>query len=248
MASLYPGALDDFTNPTATDSLNDPTVPHATQHADANDAIEAIQATLGIDPQGTEATVDARIGALETTIDTASTGLVDRVGDLETTVDTTTTGLVDRVDVLETSIVSYYGQVGKQTQSTITIGTAGAYQSTGITATLDTLANSGISLGTTDTFAVKNTSGETRVFQITASMDCLTAADAAIGIKLALNGTPIDDSDCRAWAVEDYTAKLVTTWLVELDDDDEVALFVANHTDTANVTFIRGRVVATTVN
>ena len=73
MASLYPGALDDFTNPTATDSLNDPTVPHATQHADANDAIEAIQATLGIDPQGTEATVDARIGVLET-------GLGDPVG------------------------------------------------------------------------------------------------------------------------------------------------------------------------
>jgi hypothetical protein len=84
MATVYPGALDDFTNPTASDSLNDPTVPHATQHADANDAIEAIQATLGIDPQGTEATVDARIGALETTVDTASTGLVDRVDALET--------------------------------------------------------------------------------------------------------------------------------------------------------------------
>jgi hypothetical protein len=101
MASLYPGALDDFTNPTATDSLNDPTVPHATQHADANDAIEAIQATLGIDPQGTEATVDARIGALETTVDTETTGLVDRVDALETSVDTETTGLLDRVDVLE---------------------------------------------------------------------------------------------------------------------------------------------------
>jgi hypothetical protein len=84
MATVYPGALDDFTNPTASDSLNDPTVPHATQHADANDAIEAIQATLGIDPQGTESTVDARIGALETTVDTASTGLVDRVDALET--------------------------------------------------------------------------------------------------------------------------------------------------------------------
>jgi hypothetical protein len=104
MATVYPGALDDFTNPTASDSLNDPTVPHATQHADANDAIEAIQATLGIDPQGTESTVDARIGALETTVDTETTGLVDRVDALETTVDTETTGLVDRVDALETSV------------------------------------------------------------------------------------------------------------------------------------------------
>jgi hypothetical protein len=212
MATAYPGAIDDFTNPTSSDTLNSVTVPHATQHSDLNDAVEAIETALGTNPEGDAADVSARIGALET------------------------------------STVTYYGQVGKQSQSTITISTAGAYQSTGITATLDTLANSGISLGTTDAFAVKNTSGETRVFQITASMDCLTAADAAIGIKLALNGTPIDASDCRAWAVEDYTAKLVTTWLIELDDDDEVALFVANHTDTANVTFIRGRVVAATVN
>jgi hypothetical protein len=84
MATVYPGALDDFTNPTASDSLNDPTVPHATQHADANDAIEAIQATLGVDPQGTESTVGDRIGALETTVDAETTGLVDRVDALET--------------------------------------------------------------------------------------------------------------------------------------------------------------------
>jgi len=142
---------------------------------------------------------------------------------------------------------AYYGQVGKTTSGTITIGATGTYQSTGITATLDTLANSGVSLGTTDEFAIKNTSGDTRVFKITASMDCLTATDAAIGIKLALNETPIDDTDCRSWAVEDYTAKLVTTWLLELEEDDEVALFVANHTDTANVTFLRGRIVASSV-
>jgi hypothetical protein len=104
MATVYPGALDDFTNPTASDSLNDPTVPHATQHADANDAIEAIQATLGIDPQGTESTVDARIGALETTVDTETTGLVDRVDALEDSVDAETTGLLDRVDALETGL------------------------------------------------------------------------------------------------------------------------------------------------
>jgi len=104
MATVYPGALDDFTNPTASDSLNDPTVPHATQHADANDAIEAIQATLGVDPQGTESTVGDRIGALETTVDAETTGLVDRVDALEDSVDAETTGLLDRVDALETGL------------------------------------------------------------------------------------------------------------------------------------------------
>ena len=46
MASNYPTSLDSFTNPTANDSLNSPS--HALQHANANDAIEAIEAKLGI--------------------------------------------------------------------------------------------------------------------------------------------------------------------------------------------------------
>lgn len=46
MASNYPSSLDSFTNPTSTDSLDSPN--HANQHADANDAIEAIETKLGI--------------------------------------------------------------------------------------------------------------------------------------------------------------------------------------------------------
>lgn len=65
MASDYPGALDTFSNPTSSTPMNDGTTPHAAQHADANDAIEAIQATLGVDPQGSESTVADRIAALE---------------------------------------------------------------------------------------------------------------------------------------------------------------------------------------
>jgi hypothetical protein len=55
-------------NPTATDTLDSATVPHATQHADANDAIEAIQVTLGVNPQGSSATVVARLTALDSTV------------------------------------------------------------------------------------------------------------------------------------------------------------------------------------
>jgi hypothetical protein len=101
MATAYPGAIDNFTNPTSSDTLNSVTVPHATQHSDLNDAVEAIETALGTNPEGGAADVSARIGALETTVDTASTGLVDRVDALETTVDTATTGLVDRVEELE---------------------------------------------------------------------------------------------------------------------------------------------------
>lgn len=63
MASSYPGALDTLTNPDASDAMNDG-AGHAANHAAANDAIEAIQATLGIDPQGGEATVADRLDAM----------------------------------------------------------------------------------------------------------------------------------------------------------------------------------------
>jgi hypothetical protein len=46
MASTYPTSLDSFTNPTSADTLASPA--HATQHADINDAMEAVQTKLAI--------------------------------------------------------------------------------------------------------------------------------------------------------------------------------------------------------
>lgn len=43
----FPTSLDTFTNPTSSDNLNTVAVPHATQHANANDAIEALEAKVG---------------------------------------------------------------------------------------------------------------------------------------------------------------------------------------------------------
>jgi hypothetical protein len=68
MATSYPTSLDNFTNPTGSDTLDSATVPHATQHANANDAIEAIEAELGTNPKGTSATVKARLDTLDTTV------------------------------------------------------------------------------------------------------------------------------------------------------------------------------------
>jgi hypothetical protein len=67
----YPGALDDSTTlPTAADLANDnlDTKPHSTLHGNAHDAIIAIETELGITPSGSEATVVARLDALDTTV------------------------------------------------------------------------------------------------------------------------------------------------------------------------------------
>jgi hypothetical protein len=46
MTTVYPGNLDAFTNPVGTDEVD--TVDHAAQHADKNDAVEALETYLGI--------------------------------------------------------------------------------------------------------------------------------------------------------------------------------------------------------
>jgi hypothetical protein len=63
MATNYPSGLDTYTNPAGTDALS---TGHASQHANVNDAVEAIEAELGTNPSGSQATVKARIEAIET--------------------------------------------------------------------------------------------------------------------------------------------------------------------------------------
>lgn len=79
MAIQYPTALDNFVNPGANDTLDSVTVPHATQHSNLNDAVEAIQTVVGINPAGPHLTVKDRIINAETLISTQSVlnGLTD---------------------------------------------------------------------------------------------------------------------------------------------------------------------------
>jgi hypothetical protein len=143
--------------------------------------------------------------------------------------------------------ITYYGQISKTTSSTINIGTAGVYQSTGLTGSLDVEAF-GIGVGTTDKFAIKNVSGETILVKVYGSSDIAAGNNKVLGIKLALNGVPIDSTECNApTGLGTSFAKLVTNWMIRMAPNDEVALFVTNFTNSGNVTFQRGRLVASTV-
>lgn len=65
MPTNYPTSLDTLTNPNGSNQLSSPS--HAAQHANANDAIEAIESTLGIK-------YAARVRATRTTDLTVTTG------------------------------------------------------------------------------------------------------------------------------------------------------------------------------
>lgn len=157
------------------------------------------------------------------------------------------------------SALSYYltavgsvvrGQVSKMDAGTIDIVTQSVYVSTGLTGTLDATTANGIELGTTDTFAVKNTSGSTKLMQIYGSIDATTVTGnhKILGIKLAKNGAPIDQTECRAFTGSGAEeAKLVTNWIISMAANDEVALFIANHSSNVDITLGRARLVAVEV-
>lgn len=63
MATNFPTSLDALTNPLATDKLNNPS--HATQHANVNDAIEAIEAKVGVNGSAVTTTLDYKVAQAE---------------------------------------------------------------------------------------------------------------------------------------------------------------------------------------
>lgn len=61
MSTNFPDSLDSLSNPASSDQL----IGHAQQHANANDAIEALQAKVGIDDSADTNSLDYRISQLE---------------------------------------------------------------------------------------------------------------------------------------------------------------------------------------
>jgi hypothetical protein len=136
-----------------------------------------------------------------------------------------------------------YGQASKTTSGTIDIVTQGVYVPTGLVFTLDSSVNNGVTLGTSDKGALKNTSGKTVTVQAMASYDGHAGNNQVIGIKMAKNGTPIAASECRAFAASaSAIAKLFCFWFVELANNDELSMYAANHSGTDDITFQRGRI------
>lgn len=61
MSTSFPVAIDTLTNPAATDGL----AGHAQQHANANDAIEALQAKVGVTGSANPESIDYRVASVE---------------------------------------------------------------------------------------------------------------------------------------------------------------------------------------
>lgn len=117
MATNFPTSKDDFINPQPTDSVA--VISHADQHADANDAIEALQTKVGIDGDTNEDSIDFKLSdilptekAVTSSHITTTSGVHGVTGDIvgttdtqtlenKTLVDKTSTGTDDGTETLE---------------------------------------------------------------------------------------------------------------------------------------------------
>ena len=120
MATNYPSGIDSLTNPSAGDALTSPS--HSAQHANANDAIEAIETELGTTPSGSETTVAARLTAIESgarmgTGSIGATALADNAVDTAAIADGAVTsakiadGTITATDVAASTFAAF-GTVG----------------------------------------------------------------------------------------------------------------------------------------
>ena len=96
MSTNYPAALDTLTNPSPTDGLTG----HAQQHADANDAIEALQAKVGITGSTDAASLEYRVTAAEN-------GKVDKVSGKQLSAEDYTTAEKSKLAGIEAGANAY---------------------------------------------------------------------------------------------------------------------------------------------
>jgi len=77
MATNFPASLDTLTNPTSSDSLSSPS--HSAQHANVNDAVEALQAKVGADSSAVASSHDYKIAQLESDVAGFTSGKILQV-------------------------------------------------------------------------------------------------------------------------------------------------------------------------
>jgi len=141
---------------------------------------------------------------------------------------------------------AYYGNIGTQTSQEVTITTAGTYVDVDITGTYETDTSYGLIESTTADFGLKNDTGATQLLIVIGSADVSIGNNKTAGLRLAINGVSIPETTCQATTGTAGFAKLMSHWIVELEDGDEVSLATANITDTTNITVQRAKIVAFT--
>lgn len=132
-----------------------------------------------------------------------------------------------------------------QTGGTVTVTTAGTYYPINIAGTLDPDATFNMTAGTTNVSGLVNNTNQARTIVFIASYDGEAGFASGIGLKLALNGTLIDATECSSFASSvGLVGKTMTQFIIRMEPGDEVSMWAANLSTTTDMTIDRYKLLA----
>lgn len=133
----------------------------------------------------------------------------------------------------------------RQTTGTVTITTAGTYYPINLSGSMDTDASFNMQSGLVNATGVINTTDQARTVVFIATYDGKCGNNNAMGLKLALNGTPIDATECRSFGGSTgQVGKTMTQWIERVEPGDEVSMWAANIDTTDDLVIDRFKLLA----
>ena len=137
------------------------------------------------------------------------------------------------------------GMLWNQTGTTVTITTAGVYVPINLAGTLDADGTFNTVAGTVNASGLKNDTDQARTIMFVVSSAASGADNDAVGLKLAVNGVPIDATECGSFTGPSGRAnEMSTQWIQRVEPDDEISLWVANLSSTTNLSVERFKILA----
>jgi len=214
MSISFPTSLDALTNPTPTNGQDSPS--HSTQHSNANDAIEALEAKVGVDSSAVATSNDARITVLESTEASDVQGPASAVDDNLTTFDGTTGKLIQDSGTNISAVTANTAKITFDSTSSTKLGTieenadvtdtanvtsAGALMDSELTSIADVKAlDQSVVSGATPTFTGTNISAVASVVTITGlAPDTATTQATQASITSAANLVTVGTIGTGTW-------------------------------------------------
>jgi hypothetical protein len=138
------------------------------------------------------------------------------------------------------------GLLTRQTSGTVVITTAGVYVPINLAGTLDSdVSFNMVASGAPNVTGLKNDTDQTRTMVFIATYDGKAGNNHAIGLKLALNGVPIDASECSSFAGGGgQFGKTMTQYMMRVAPGDEVTMWGANLDTTTDLDIARLKLLA----
>lgn len=138
------------------------------------------------------------------------------------------------------------GALSRQTSGTVVIAAANTYVPINLAGTLDTDVSFNMVLSESpNVTGLKNDTDQTRTMVIIATYDGKGGNNEAIGLKLALNNVPIDETECTSFGGSTgQVAKTLTQWILKMAPGDEVTMWAANKDTSVDITIDRFKMIA----